>query len=179
MHIAYYLSKTIKERTKHVDLNQICEPGGPLSSSELGQYLNVSVADTTQATAVCGNPNCSNPNHYVFFNTGEKRKYVEDVKRHRVLNLLASDQYKNTSVCELARLAGVSHTLVRNVIKKEGIVRATVEGADGRIYTSKRGNTWMRNLFNAIKEQTKAAEPHPIKDKAISLADEISMELKK
>lgn len=121
-------------RASHLDFTAPCQEGGPVTSAKLARFLDIATPTDTEPKNLCGN-NCGNPQHWAFLRDGEKRSILENVKRLRVLALFNSEEYKHASINHIATMAGVSRTLVRNVIRDNGIVRADkIQGSDGRQY---------------------------------------------
>lgn len=129
-------------RIEHLDFDSACEVGGPVTSSKLAAFLGLQTPDGVEPVNICGNANCGNPRHHAWLQTGERRAVINQAKRNRVIALLNNSEFKDASVNYLARLAGVSRTLVRNVLASQEFDRSgseTVLGSDGRPYASKRG----------------------------------------
>lgn len=147
-----YLSLSIAERTSHLELDELCLKGGPLTARQLGRILDVQGVGSSVPTAICGNPECSNPLHYAFLKAiGERRKLITAEQERRLRHLLLNTQFRHASTKSLASKAHCSRTVVRRVLLQLGLEdRQYIQTYDGHVVDPKK--------YNVKKTQTQPPE---------------------
>jgi len=136
-----YLNLSVRERSSHLDLNGLCQEGGPVNGRQLGKILDVEQTRNAVPVAICGNTNCGNPLHYAFTREfGESRKLITDAKKQRILQLIKND-HQGISIKLLAEKANCSRFLVRKTMEELGIEKPLiVTGRDGKLHNNSKNH---------------------------------------
>ena len=125
------------EGTEHLRPDKPCSHSGTLS-------------DTKGRQPACGNPRCTEPDHWFAVRAGEKRKVQHWFKRQRVLALV--EQGAPLAVSTLAELAKTSPRVVRETLEEHGVTLPNRQlGKDGKVYSTTRKEARLRALRHALE----------------------------
>lgn len=111
-----HLRLDLSERSAHTSLDLKCTADGPVTADQLGDLLGVSVSqESFEPIALCGNPSCGNPLHYVFIHEAERYEVDLASKRAHIRHCLLNTQLRHAGIARLKKFGNCSGKLVQDV----------------------------------------------------------------